>query len=114
MDTPKGTVVSVMTRGDRFVATVNVDVSAVCARCAAGRGCGAGLLIGLCTEYFTSSHYAPTKKIAGSAITGPATLMIEGLSVGMFSTAFPMIIVSCAIIASFFFAGGFENFSLGL
>ncbi|MCK5014609.1 MAG: sodium-translocating pyrophosphatase [Candidatus Omnitrophica bacterium] len=74
----------------------------------------AGLLIGLCTEYFTSAHYTPTKKIAGAAITGPATLMIEGLSVGMFSTAFPMIIISGAIIASFSFAGGFQNLSLGL
>ncbi len=74
----------------------------------------AGLLIGLCTEYFTSAHYSPTKKIAGAAVTGPATLIIEGLSVGMFSTTFPMIIVSSAIIGSFFFAGGFENLSLGL
>lgn len=37
---------SVMTRGDRIVATIGVDVSTVCARCAAGKGCGAGLLIG--------------------------------------------------------------------
>ena len=74
----------------------------------------AGLLIGLCTEYFTSAHYSPTKKIAGAAVTGPATLIIEGLSVGMFSTTFPVIIVSSAIIGSFFFAGGFENLSLGL
>ena len=74
----------------------------------------AGLLIGLCTEYFTSAHYTPTKRIAGTAITGPATLIIEGLSVGMFSTTFPMIIISAAIIASFFFAGGFANLSLGL
>lgn len=74
----------------------------------------AGLLIGLTTEFFTSSHYRPTKQIANSAITGPATLIIEGLSVGMFSTAFPMVIVACAIIASFFFSGGFQNFGLGL
>lgn len=46
METPRGTVVSVATRGDRLVATVEVDVSTVCARCAAGRGCGAGLLTG--------------------------------------------------------------------
>ena len=74
----------------------------------------AGLLIGLCTEYFTSSHYAPTKKIAKAAQTGPATIIIEGLSVGMFSTIFPMIIVCIATIASFSFAGGFSNLSLGL
>lgn len=74
----------------------------------------AGLLIGLCTEYFTSSHYAPTRKIAKAAQTGPATIIIEGLSVGMLSTIFPMIIVCIAIIASFSFAGGFSNTSLGL
>jgi len=74
----------------------------------------AGLLIGLSTEYFTSSHYAPTKKIAAAAKTGPATLIIEGLSVGMLSTTFPMIIICAAIIASFSFSGGFQNFSLGL
>ena len=77
-------------------------------------GLVAGLLIGLSTEYFTSSHYAPTKKIAKAAQTGPATLIIEGLSVGMFSTIFPMIIVCIAIIASFSFAGGFSHLSLGL
>ena len=74
----------------------------------------AGLLIGLCTEYFTSAHYAPTKKIASTATTGPATLIIEGLSVGMFSTTFPMIIIGSAIIASFSFSGGFQNPGLGL
>jgi len=77
-------------------------------------GLVAGLLIGLSTEYFTSSHYTPTKKIAKAAQTGPATLIIEGLSVGMFSTIFPMIIVCIAIIASFSFAGGFSHLSLGL
>lgn len=74
----------------------------------------AGLLIGLCTEYFTSAQYAPTKKIARSALTGPATLIIEGLSVGMLSTVFPMIIICVAILVSFSFAGGFQNFSLGI
>ncbi len=74
----------------------------------------AGILIGLCTEYYTSSHYQPTKKIAGTAVTGSATLIIEGIAVGMFSTAYPMIIVSIATIAAFSFAGGFSNFSLGL
>jgi len=77
-------------------------------------GLVAGLLIGLCTEYFTSSHYAPTKRIASAAKTGPATLIIEGLSVGMLSTTFPMIIICAAIVASFTFSGGFENLSLGL
>ncbi len=77
-------------------------------------GLGAGILIGLCTEYFTSSHYKPTQGIAKTALTGPATLIIEGISVGMMSTAFPMCIVALATIAAFGLAGGFENFSLGL
>ena len=77
-------------------------------------GLVAGLLIGLSTEYFTSSHYSPTKKIAAAAQTGPATLIIEGLSVGMLSTTYPILIICVAMITSFAFSGGFENFSLGL
>ena len=77
-------------------------------------GLAAGILIGLCTEYYTSAHYKPTQHIADTALTGPATLIIEGLSVGMQSTAFPMVIIALATIAAFGLAGGFENFSLGL
>ncbi len=46
METPRGTVVSLVTRENDRVATIDVDVAAVCARCAAGKGCGAGLLAG--------------------------------------------------------------------
>jgi len=77
-------------------------------------GLVAGLSIGLCTEYYTSSHYGPTKKIAGSAVTGSATLIIEGLSIGMASTAAPMIIICIAIISSFAFSGGFSESGLGM
>jgi len=77
-------------------------------------GLGAGILIGLCTEFFTSSHYNPTKKIASVASSGSAPLIIEGLAVGMLSTTFPMIIICIAIFASFSFSGGFQNFSLGI
>ena len=68
-------------------------------------GLGAGLLIGFLTEYYTSSHFSPTKKIAQSAETGPATVIISGLSVGMISTALPVIVISAAILLSFKFAG---------
>jgi len=68
-------------------------------------GLAAGLVIGFLTEYYTSSHYSPTKKIAQSAETGPATVIISGLSVGMMSTALPVLVVSAAIIASYKFAG---------
>lgn len=74
----------------------------------------AGILIGLSTEYFTSSQYSPTRKIAEACVTGPATAIIQGISVGMLSTVFPTLITAIAMIASFYFSGGFENFSLGL
>jgi K(+)-stimulated pyrophosphate-energized sodium pump len=73
-----------------------------------------GILIGLCTEYFTSSQYKPTRQIANAALTGAATTIIEGMAVGMMSTALPMLIVSLGIIASFAFSGGFKDFNLGL
>lgn len=68
-------------------------------------GLVAGLLIGFCTEFFTSSHFSPTKKISKASETGPATVIIEGLSVGMISTGLPIIIVSTAIILSHKMAG---------
>ena len=77
-------------------------------------GLGAGLLIGFLTEYFTSSHYKPTKAIAKASETGPATVIIEGLSVGMLSTGFSIVVICAGIIASFGLSGGFSNFSLGL
>jgi len=74
----------------------------------------AGVLIGLSTEYFTSSKYKPTKGIALSSLTGPATVIISGISVGMLSTAIPVIVVAIAIMASYYLAGGAGNPSLGL
>src|SRR5690554_2838102 len=73
----------------------------------------AGVLIGLCTEYFTSAGYKPTQNVSATALTGPATVIISGLSVGMFSTALPVLIVGGAIFISYFLAGGGE-FQLGL
>ncbi|MFH1997002.1 MAG: sodium-translocating pyrophosphatase [Candidatus Omnitrophota bacterium] len=77
-------------------------------------GLVAGILIGLSTEYFTSSRYKPTREIAESALTGPATVIISGLSVGMLSTAIPIIVIVITILASFYFSGGQANASLGL
>ena len=74
----------------------------------------AGVLIGLSTEYYTSSNFKPTKSIADSSVTGPATVIISGLSVGMLSTAIPVIVVSIAIFLSFFLSGGASNFNIGL
>lgn len=77
-------------------------------------GLVSGVLIGLSTEYFTSANYNPTKRIAKASLTGPATIVISGISVGMMSTAVPILIVSAAIMTSFLLAGGAQNFNLGL
>jgi len=68
-------------------------------------GLASGLIIGLATEYFTSARFKPTKSIAKSSEAGPATNIIEGLSVGMFSTIVPVVVIVIAIAISFKFAG---------
>lgn len=77
-------------------------------------GLVAGVLISLATEYFTSSLYSPVKSIAQSALTGPATVIISGMGVGMMATALPVLFVVGAVLASFYFAGGADNFAHGL
>ncbi|MFY9402131.1 MAG: sodium-translocating pyrophosphatase [Candidatus Omnitrophota bacterium] len=81
-------------------------------------GLVAGVIIGLVTEFYTSSGFKPTQSIADSSLTGPATVIISGLAVGMMSTAIPVIIVGVAILASFLLAGGRihdpSTFSTGL
>ena len=74
----------------------------------------AGIILGLSTEYFTSDKYPPTRSVAESARTGPATVIIEGLSVGMLSTIVPVIVVAVAILCSFYLSGGGKDFNLGL
>ena len=76
----------------------------------------AGIVIGKSTEYFTSSHYKPTKKIAKSGTTGAATVIISGLGTGMISTAIPILAVSAAIIVAYLFAaqGDFADAGAGL
>ncbi len=68
-------------------------------------GLVAGVLIGLVTEYYTSDTYQPTQKVAESAQTGSATDIIEGLGLGMKSTALPVLIVAAAIYLSYELAG---------
>ena len=74
----------------------------------------AGVLIGFFTEYYTSDSYNPTKKLSNSSNTGTATIIIDGIALGMKSTAIPVIIVAISIILSFFFAGGINSFESGL
>ncbi|MFZ5800605.1 MAG: sodium-translocating pyrophosphatase [Candidatus Omnitrophota bacterium] len=77
-------------------------------------GLVAGVLIGLCTEFYTSSSFKPTRSIADAALTGPATVIISGMAVGMMSTAVPVIVVGAAILLSYFLSGGAQDFNLGL
>jgi len=65
----------------------------------------AGLIIGLSTEFFTSDRYAPTRSIAASSLSGGGPVIITGLSVGMFSTAIPVLTIGAAIMASYYLAG---------
>lgn len=74
----------------------------------------AGVLIGYFTEYFTSDTYKPTQNLAGTTKTGAATVIIGGLSLGMISTAIPVIIVGASVIASFMVAGGNTDYNMGL
>ena len=67
----------------------------------------AGILIGAATEYSTSHAFWPTRSIASGGGNGPATVLIQGLAVGMFSTAPPIVIIVVAIIISMSLAGVF-------
>ena len=68
-------------------------------------GLVAGVLIGFFTEYYTSDTYKPTKKVADASKTGPATVIIGGISLGMKSTLFPVILVGVSVLVSYFCAG---------
>ena len=71
-------------------------------------GLCAGVIIGKATEYYTSHSYKPTQKLAESSQTGPATVIISGVGLGMRSTAIPVLAIACAIILSYLFAIGFD------
>ncbi len=77
-------------------------------------GLAAGIIIGKVTEVYTSHEYKPTRGIAEQARTGPATVIIEGLAVGMQSTAIPVITIIVAIAVSFYLPGGFRDTLMGL
>ncbi len=77
-------------------------------------GLFAGVLIGFFTEYYTSDSYKPTKKLAKSSETGTATIIIDGLALGMHSTAIPVVIIGISVLVSYYFAGGTESFAQGL
>ncbi len=74
----------------------------------------AGVMIGYFTEYYTSDSYKPTKNLAKSSNTGSATIIIDGIALGMSSTAIPVIIIGISVIISYFTAGGMASFEDGL
>ncbi len=74
----------------------------------------AGVVIGQSTEHYTSDEYKPTRGIANQARMGPATTIIDGVAVGMFSTGIPVITIVIGILCAYGFAGGFSNMALGL
>ncbi|WP_278560675.1 sodium-translocating pyrophosphatase [Phocaeicola plebeius] len=75
-----------------------------------------GIVIGQSTEFYTSQSYKPTQKLAESGKTGPATVIISGIGLGMVSTTIPVIAVVAGIILSYWLASGFDftNISMGL
>jgi len=78
----------------------------------------AGVIIGKVTEYYTSHSYKPTQKLAESSQTGPATVIIHGVGLGMISTAIPVLTIAVAILLAYGFATGFhysvDTLSMGL
>ncbi len=68
-------------------------------------GLGAGTIIGLATEYFTSYSYKPTQRVSAASETGAATVIIQGIASGMMSTLIPVICISVAILLAYWFAG---------
>ena len=88
---------------------MNISISVVV-------GLAVGVVIGRSTEYYTSQSYKPTQKLSESGKTGPATVIISGIGLGMISTTIPVIAVVVGIILSYWFAAGFDftNISMGL
>lgn len=84
--------------------------------CAVVIGLVVGVIIGQSTEFYTSQSYKPTQKLAESGKTGPATVIISGIGLGMVSTTIPVIAVVAGIILSYWLASGFDftNISMGL
>ena len=81
-------------------------------------GLAAGVIVGKVTEFYTSHSYRPTRKLASSAQTGSATVIISGVGLGMRSTAIPVITIAIAILLAYGCATGFvfstSTLSLGL
>lgn len=73
-----------------------------------------GIVIGRSTEYYTSQSYRPTQKLSESGKTGPATVIISGIGLGMVSTTIPVVAVVVGIILSYMLAAGFDMTNIGM
>ncbi|MBN2898076.1 MAG: sodium-translocating pyrophosphatase [Clostridia bacterium] len=91
-------VVAAFALSTKFFGTMNPAFAIVA-------GLVAGLAIGQITEIYTSGDYKSVKKIAQQSETGPATTIISGLAVGMYSTAWPILFIAGATLVSYKFAG---------
>ncbi len=100
-----GSSVVIMTGVSYFVIDAVVDKAAIWIFGAMLLGLFGGLLIALVTEYYTSITRPPVRSLALQSLTGSATNIIAGLSVGMRSTALPILIIAGALFGSFQFAG---------
>jgi len=95
---PSGLNIDLVEVGDGISAGTGIFIATLA-------GLIAGILIGLVTEYYTALGKSPVAEIAEASKTGPATVIISGLAVGMKSTAIPVILIAIAIMISFSFAG---------
>ncbi|MDL2208919.1 sodium-translocating pyrophosphatase [Parabacteroides sp. OttesenSCG-928-O15] len=82
--------------------------------CAVVVGLVVGIVIGQSTEYFTSQSYKPTQRVSAAGQTGPATVIISGLGLGMLSTSIPVLAVVVGIVCAFLFASGFDFANVGM
>merc|ERR1719443_2377942 len=67
----------------------------------------AGVLIGKITEYYTSFDFGPVISIKDRGMTGPATVVIQGLGVGMISTVAPVVVLAGTIVSTHALGGNY-------
>ena len=94
------------------LAAVNIITWGICGAVVAGLV--AGVIIGYSTEYYTSDEYEPTKGVSKQATMGAATVIIDGLAVGMMSAMVPVVTTVLAILVAFGLTGGFQDTAAGL
>lgn len=81
---------------------------------AVSAGLACGMAIGKITEIYTSCDYSHVKNIAHQSETGPATTLISGMAVGMYSTVWPTVFIATGMLVSYYIMGGATNSLLGL